>query len=232
MRRRGSDRLEAPRHPPAVHRAFPLAGVRTRRTRMAKIVDYYFAVVSPWSYLGHDRFVALAARQGATVGVKPVDLAKIFPVSGGLPLAKRAPQRQAYRLIELARWREFLGIPLNLKPKFGATGGDLATRWILALAESGVEPAMRLAGAVMRARWAEERDVADEATLAAIAGELGQDGSVLAARAATPEIQARYEACTQEAIDRQLFGVPTYVYRDEPFWGQDRLDFLGRKLAE
>jgi 2-hydroxychromene-2-carboxylate isomerase len=197
-----------------------------------KSLDYYFAVVSPWSYLGHDRFVALAARHGATVGVKPVDLSKIFPVSGGLPLAKRAPQRQAYRLVELARWRDFLGIPLNLQPKFGATGGDLAARWILAAAEGGAAPALRLAGAIMRARWAEERDVAEESTLAAIATGLGQDGSALAARAASPEIQARYEACTQEAIDRQVFGVPTYVYRDEPFWGQDRLDFLDRKLAE
>jgi 2-hydroxychromene-2-carboxylate isomerase len=197
-----------------------------------KVVDYYFAVVSPWSYLGHDRFVALAARHGATVGVKPVDLSKVFPVSGGLPLAKRAPQRQAYRLVELRRWRDHLGIPLNLQPKFGATGGDLAARWILAAADDGAAPALDLAGAIMRARWAEERDIADEATLVAIAAALRLEGAALAARAASPEIQARYEACTQEAIDSQVFGVPTYVYRAEPFWGQDRLDFLGRKLAE
>jgi 2-hydroxychromene-2-carboxylate isomerase len=199
---------------------------------MARVVDYYFAVVSPWSYLGHDRFVALAARHGATIGVKPIDLSRVFPVSGGLPLPKRAPQRQAYRLVELRRWRDHLGIPLNLQPKFAASGGDLAARWILAAAEGGAAAALDLAGAIMRARWAEERDIADEATLAAIAAALGQDGSGLAARAAAPDIQARYDACTQEAIDRQVFGVPTYVYRDEPFWGQDRLDFLDRALAQ
>jgi 2-hydroxychromene-2-carboxylate isomerase len=199
---------------------------------MTRVVDYYFAVVSPWSYLGHDRFVALAARHGATIGVKPIDLSRVFPVSGGLPLPKRAPQRQAYRLVELRRWRDHLGIPLNLQPKFAASGGDLAARWILAAAEGGAAAALDLAGAIMRARWAEERDIADEATLAAIAAALGQDGSGLAARAAAPDIQARYDACTQEAIDRQVFGVPTYVYRDEPFWGQDRLDFLDRALAQ
>jgi 2-hydroxychromene-2-carboxylate isomerase len=199
---------------------------------MARVVDYYFAVVSPWSYLGHDRFVALAARHGATIGVKPIDLSRVFPVSGGLPLPKRAPQRQAYRLVELRRWRDHLGIPLNLQPRFAASGGDLAARWILAAAEGGAAAALDLAGAIMRARWAEERDIADEATLAAIAAALGQDGSGLAARAAAPDIQARYDACTQEAIDRQVFGVPTYVYRDEPFWGQDRLDFLDRALAQ
>jgi len=199
---------------------------------MTRVVDYYFAVVSPWSYLGHDRFVALAARHGATIGVKPIDLSRVFPVSGGLPLPKRAPQRQAYRLVELRRWRDHLGIPLNLQPKFAASGGELAARWILAAAEGGAAAALDLAGAIMRARWAEERDIADEATLAAIAAALGQDGSGLAARAAAPDIQARYDACTQEAIDRQVFGAPTYVYRDEPFWGQDRLDFLDRALAQ
>jgi 2-hydroxychromene-2-carboxylate isomerase len=199
---------------------------------VSKAVDYYFTVASPWTYLGHDRFVARAARHGATIGVKPIDLSRVFPVSGGLPLPKRAPQRQAYRLVELRRWRDHLGIPLNLQPKFAASGGDLAARWILAAAEGGAAAALDLAGAIMRARWAEERDIADEATLAAIAAALGQDGSGLAARAAAPDIQARYDACTQEAIDRQVFGVPTYIYRDEPFWGQDRLDFLDRALAQ
>jgi len=199
---------------------------------MSKSVDYYFAVVSPWSYFGHDRFVAIAEKHGATVAPKPIDLGKVFPVSGGLPLPKRAPQRQAYRLVELARWRDHLGMPINLQPKFGAASGDPAARWILAAAEGGVRPALDLAGAIMRARWAEERDIGDEATLAAIAGALKLDAAALAARAAAPEIAARYEACTQEAIDRQVFGVPTYACGGELFWGQDRLDFLDRKLAQ
>jgi 2-hydroxychromene-2-carboxylate isomerase len=199
---------------------------------MSKTVDYYFAVVSPWSYFGHDRFVAIAERHGATVAPKPIDLSKVFPVSGGLPLPKRAPQRQAYRLVELARWRDHLGIPINLQPKFGAASGDAAARWILAAAEGGLRPALDLAGAIMRARWAEERDIADPATLAALAGAVGLDAGAVAARAETPEVVARYEACTQEAIDRQVFGVPTYAYGGELFWGQDRLDFLDRKLAQ
>jgi 2-hydroxychromene-2-carboxylate isomerase len=200
---------------------------------MTKTIDYYLNVASPWTYFGHDRFVAIADRHGATVAVKPIDLAKVFPVSGGLPLPKRAPQRQAYRLTELARWRDHLGIPLNLQPKFGAASTEPAAKWILAAAaETGTRPALDLAGAIMRARWAEERDVADEGTLATIAGALRQDAKALAVRAATPEIGARFEACTQEAIDRQVFGVPTYACGGELFWGQDRLDFLDRKLAQ
>src|SRR6185436_4410296 len=81
-------------------------------------VDYYMTPTSPWTYLGHARFADISARRGAAVAVKPVDFGVIFPQSGGLPLGKRAPQRQAYRLAELARWRDFLGVPLNLHPKY------------------------------------------------------------------------------------------------------------------
>jgi 2-hydroxychromene-2-carboxylate isomerase len=199
---------------------------------MTKTIDYFFTPVSPWTYFGHDRFVALAAKHDATVRLKLLDLGKVFPVSGGLPLAKRAPQRQAYRLVELARWRDQLGIPINLQPKFAASPADLATRWILAALEEDAKPALDLAGAIMRARFAEEVDIADQEALSSIARTLGFDAHALAVRAGTPEILARYEASTREAIERGVFGAPWYVYRDEPFWGQDRLDFLDRALAK
>jgi 2-hydroxychromene-2-carboxylate isomerase len=92
--------------------------------------------------------------------------------------------------------------------------------------------ALRLAGALLRAVWAEERDISDEPTLASIASGVRLDPAQLAAAAASPDAASRYDALTQEAIDRQIFGAPTYVYRDEPFWGQDRLDFLDRALAK
>ncbi|HXX85320.1 MAG TPA: 2-hydroxychromene-2-carboxylate isomerase [Casimicrobiaceae bacterium] len=197
-----------------------------------KQVDYYFTPVSPFTYMGHERFVAIARKHGASIAVKPVDLGKVFSVSGGLPLKQRAPQRQAYRTFELKRWREFLSMPLNLQPKFFPVPGDLASKWILAALERGTEHGLKLAGAIMRAVWVEERDVSDAATLSAIAAEQGLDAGALAARAASPDIATRYGALTQEAIERQVFGAPTYIYRDEPFWGQDRLDFLDRALAK
>ncbi len=199
---------------------------------MSKTIEYFFTPVSPWAYLGHERFAALARAHGATVVVKPMDLSKVFPVSGGLPLAKRAPQRQAYRLQEVARWREHLGIPININPKFLASGPELSSHFILAARARSADDALALAGAIMRARWAEERDIGDAATLMAIATALGQDGPALAARAATADVAAAYAASSQDAIDRQIFGAPTYVIGDELFWGQDRLDFLARKLAK
>ncbi len=199
---------------------------------MGKHVDYYLSVVSPWTYLGHDKFVAICAQHGATIDLKPMDLGKVFPVSGGLPLKQRAPQRQAYRLVELARWRDYLGMPLNVQPKFAVSGGDLASCWIIAALEVETRRALDFAGTVMRARWAEERDIADADTLARCASTAGLDAAAIAARANAPESAARYATFTQEAIERQVFGAPWYVVDGEPFWGQDRLEFVDRALGK
>jgi 2-hydroxychromene-2-carboxylate isomerase len=199
---------------------------------VTKLIDYYFTPVSPFTYLGHDRFVAIAREHDATIAVKAINLGDVFPVSGGLPLSKRAPQRQAYRLVELKRWSEYLNMPINIQPKFFPVNGDLAAAWILAAQEQGIAQALALTGAVGRAIWEQQRDVAAESTLRDIAGEQGLDAAALGRRAASAEIGARYKALTQEAIARQVFGAPTYVYRDELFWGQDRLDFLTRALAK
>ena len=93
---------------------------------MKPSIDYFFTPQSPWTYLGHARFAALAREAGATVRVLPADYGRVFPVSGGLPLAKRAPQRQAYRLVELKRFGDFLGLPINIQPKFFPVSGDAA----------------------------------------------------------------------------------------------------------
>ena len=195
---------------------------------MEKIIDYYLFANSPYTYLGHRRFGAIARAAGARIRIKPVDAAKIFPISGGLPLAKRAPQRQAYRLVELKRWRDHVGVTLNLQPKHFPVATEAAARLIIAADESSPQTAFDLAGRVLAAVWAEERDIADEATLLALAG---SDGAQLLERSKSAAVLERYDALTQEAIERQVFGAPTYFYRDEPFWGQDRLDFLERALA-
>ena len=199
---------------------------------MPATIDYYFATISPFAYLGFERFTAIAAKYHATVAVKPINLGDVFPISGGLPLSKRAPQRQAYRLVELQRWAKFLGKPMNIQPKFFPVNGDLAAYWILAAGELGNAHALNLAGAVGRAIWEQERNIADSTTMEAIAGEAGLSAASLATRAQAPEIAEKYVALTQEAIALGIFGAPTYVVAGELFWGQDRLDFLDRKMAK
>jgi len=199
---------------------------------MTKSVDYYLTPVSPWTYLGHERLVAMCAQHGATIHVKPCDIGgKIFPVSGGLPLSKRAPQRQAYRMMELKRWRSFLGVPLTLEPKFFPTNPEPASLLIIAATRLGPHPAMALAGAILRGCWVEDKDVGDAATLRSIMIDAGFDADVLMRVASSADVRADYEANTQEAIDRGVFGAPTYIIDDELFWGQDRLDFVERALA-
>jgi 2-hydroxychromene-2-carboxylate isomerase len=198
---------------------------------MATSIDYYFAPQSPWTYLGHQRFWDMARRAGADIRVLPVDLGKIFPRSGGLPLPQRAPQRQAYRLVELRRFADWLGVPLNLHPTYFPVPGDSAARLILAVADGqGSDAAMQLSGVVLKAVWAEQRDINDAGTLAQLLAECGLPAAALDL-AQGDAVQRRYEAATQQAFDAGVFGAPSYVIDGEIFWGQDRLDFLERRLA-
>jgi 2-hydroxychromene-2-carboxylate isomerase len=199
---------------------------------MSKVVDYYMTPVSPWTYLGHDRFRAVCARQGAQIHLRVMDLGKVFPVTGGVPLKDRPPQRRAYRLMELKRWRDFLGMPLNIEPKFFPVPAEAAATTLLAVLErNGTEAALDVAGDLLRAVWAEERNIGDAATLAEVLTGRGLDAASLLAHARSAEVAARYIQHSQEAIARGVFGSPTYVYQEELFWGQDRLDFLERALA-
>lgn len=198
---------------------------------MTTEIDYYFAPQSPWSYLGHQRFWDVARDAGARINVLPVDLGgKVFPVSGGLPLGKRAPQRQAYRLVELKRFSEWLDAPLNPTPKYFPVAGDDAARLIVAADEAeGSDAAMRIAGALMRAVWVDELNIADEATLARLLAKCGLPEALLE-RAHSQAVAERYERDTQRAIDAGVFGAPSYVIDGEIFWGQDRLEFVERRL--
>lgn len=196
-----------------------------------KTIHYFFAPQSPYAYMGHARLLRLAAQYGAAIEPKPFDLAAIFGASGGLPIPKRSPQRQAYRLEELKRWSAFLGLPLNLHPKFFPVDQGPASLLLVAAREQGgAQQALELASALQRAVWVEERDIADPATLAQLAADCGFDGAALLEAARAPEVRRQYEGFGQEALDAGVFGSPWYIVDGQGFWGQDRLDFVERLL--
>jgi 2-hydroxychromene-2-carboxylate isomerase len=197
---------------------------------MSRQVTVYYALQSPWTYLGWARLRELVAATSAAAAYRPIQSGPLFEASGTLPLAQRPRQRQAYRLMELRRWREHLGVPLNLHPRYFPADESLAARIVIAHRRRGGEIAA-LSQAIMRAVWAEERDLADPATLLAIAREQGADGPALLEAAQDPAVQSEYDANTRAAIEQGVFGVPTCVIGDELFWGQDRLDFVARALA-
>lgn len=198
---------------------------------MAKVIDYYLFMISPWAYLGGPRLQEIARRHGAEIRVKPIDMAVVYPETGGVPMAKRAPARLDYRLAELRRWRDHLGLPLNIKPAHFPIPHETASRMVIAAGDVAGGDPVGLAQALLTAVWAEERDVSDAGTLKEIAEASGHDAGALLAAAEREETAKAYAAVSQEAIARNVFGSPSYVYGDEVYWGQDRLDFLDRALA-
>ncbi len=188
-------------------------------------VDYYLTLGSPYTYLGHDRFVEITKRHNTQVNLKLVNMGPIFSETGGLPLAKRAPARQAYRFQELKRWRNHLDLPLNLEPKFFPVNDRAAAGMVIA-AQNNID----LAGAFLRAVWAEERNIADPDTIVSIANDMGLDGAALFAKSDTPEVTKIWEANTRDAMEVGVFGAPTYAIGEQLFWGQDRLEFLEKVL--
>ncbi len=197
---------------------------------MPDVIDYYVSLNSPWTYLGHDRFVALAREHGKRVHIHAVDFGLIFAATGGLPLPKRSPQRRAYRMQELARWRDYLGVPLVLQPA-NAPGDELRAAGMVHAARERGEDAVALAGEILKANWVAERDIGAEQTLLDAADACGLDGPTLLQAASAPGFPGVRERASQAAVDKGVFGAPTYVYGEAMFWGQDRLDFLARALA-
>ncbi|MGI9484803.1 MAG: 2-hydroxychromene-2-carboxylate isomerase [Geminicoccaceae bacterium] len=196
---------------------------------MTKEITVYYALQSPWAYLGWQRFLELVREKRAVATFRPIKMAPVFAASGGLPLAKRPVQRQAYRMMELKRWREILSQPLTLEPAFFPVDENLAALMVIAHGKEGGDMGA-LSQAMLRAVWAEERDLADQETLAALAAEQGLDSRSLLTLAETQEVADIYDAHTEVALEDGVFGVPTFKLGDELFWGQDRLDLLARAL--
>ena len=200
-----------------------------RASRMPQHVDYYFSFPSPWAYIGHAAFQDVARAQGCIVTYKPVMLGDLFAETGGLPLAKRHPVRQRYRLIELQRWREKRGLSFSLHPKYWPFDPKRSDGMALAAIEAGhdVEPFMRLG---FKSVWEQDRNLDDPTTLIALADACGLPGKQLLDRASSPEIAETYERNRQDAIAVGVFGSPGFVLNGEAFWGQDRIELLADAL--
>lgn len=197
---------------------------------MPRPVDYYLSVASPWTYLGHAPFMDLARRHGVEIHWKPVLLGEVFDQTGGLPLAKRHPARQRYRLLELQRWRERRGVPLVLQPAHFPFDPSLADRAAIAIVRSGGDPAAWL-GRAHDGVWAREQNLADPATVGALLSEAGYDAPAVLAAAGQPETAAAYAGNRDDAIAAGVFGAPSWVVDGEVFWGQDRLELLEAMLV-
>ncbi len=190
-------------------------------------IDYYLTMNSPWSYLGAGRLRAIADKAGCRVNVFPAKFVEVFSSTGGLPLGKRAPERQSYRLAELRRWSEFLGVPVIAEPAHFPGNDRLAAHAVIAAQEKGLD-ALCLSLELGRAQWEMEQDFGHMETVAAACLRSGIDVNLLGD---LESYEQQFAANTMRAIKSGVFGFPSYLVDGEMFWGQDRLDFLQRKLG-
>jgi 2-hydroxychromene-2-carboxylate isomerase len=193
-------------------------------------IDYYFSLNSPWSFLGSERLAKIAAAHGATVNPVPVNLGAVFAGTGGLPLPKRSPERQAYRMMELKRWRAFHGIPMVLEPKHFPHDEAEGVRLVLAAKKTGGD-AHALSTELLRALWEQDQDPADAGVQNEAAKRAGLDAVKLRDTLTPEDAKTQWTQETGKAIADGVFAAPTYIIGGEIFWGQDRLDFVERTLA-
>ena len=193
-------------------------------------IDYYFGLSSPWSYMGLRRLREYATRSGSRIHYKPMNVPMLFSETGTLPLGQRPAARQTYRMVELERWRNYLGVTVNLEPKFFPVEDMLAGLVVIAASDAGHDVG-ELCEMIHQAVWVREQNIADEEVLLSVLRALGLPAEETLADAKSEQTEKQMETLTREAIDKGVFGLPSYVVDGELFWGQDRLEFVGRKLG-
>jgi 2-hydroxychromene-2-carboxylate isomerase len=197
---------------------------------MPRIIDYFFTVASPWTYLGHGLFRQIAAKHGAVVRYRPIPILEVFEATGSLPLPRRPPARQRYRFLEMQRWRDKRGLPLTLKPAHFPLDATLINSVIIALAAQGHDPA-ELTGHALSGVWAEEANFNDETVIAALITRIGLSAPDVLAQARSEPAAAILAQNGRDAVAADVFGAPCYVLDGEVFWGQDRLELLDDALT-
>lgn len=185
-------------------------------------IDYYFATLSPYCYLGGTRLEEVAAKHGAQINYKPFDLIQGFGRTGGTPPKDRHPSRIAYRAQELPRQAKKLGLPFNIKPAYWPTNGAPAAYAFISAQTAGGGDLGLLAHLITRAVWAEDKDIAEDSVIraclsaAGFAPELADSGLLAGAET--------YGRNLEDAVEAGAFGAPFYVIGEQRFWGQDRIE--------
>ena len=193
-------------------------------------IEYFYGMPSPFTYLGSARLQSIAKKHNAEIIEKPCDLVGgIFKKTGGLPVPQRSTQRQKYRLDELKRWSKFLNIQINLKPKFfPPKDSHLPGKYVIAANLLGVK--ILFGHELLKQIWTEEKDISDEKNIEIVSNSFKLNFAELSDLAKSVEVSKIYQENTDEAVAKNVFGSPTYIFNNEIFWGQDRLDFLERAL--
>jgi len=197
---------------------------------MAHHIDYYLSTLSPYAYLAGNRLEQMAAKHGASVTYKPLDVLQLFARTGGQAPKDRHPARMAYRAQELPRQAKKTGLPFNFRPAHWPTNAAPSSYAIIAAQNAGGGDLGGLVQAILRACWAEDRDIAEDDVIKACLEQSGFDPKL--ADSGLLSGAETYAANLEQAVAANVFGVPFYVVDSgQSFWGQDRLDDLEQHLA-
>ena len=201
-----------------------------------KVIDYYYSVRSSFTYLGAARIAELARRHGRRLVHKPILLSVIMPPIGAQQFDERPPLRNGYMRLDLQRWAEYLGMPIELEPVHHIGPNELPAGAVVA-AQRAVRDGTKgdldaLSEGILAALWRDDRDIADEGVIAELCTAAGFDPAPLIRTAMTPDVQLEIDRNNREAIIRGVLGSPSYFVDDENFFGQDRLDFVERALKK
>lgn len=193
-------------------------------------IDYYFATLSPYTYLAGSRFEEIAARHGATITYKPLDIMALFSRTGGTPPKDRHPNRVEYRAQELVRQARKYDMPFNLKPAHWPTNAAPSSYAIIAAQDAGGGDLGGLVHSVLRAVWSENKDIAQDDVVKSCLSAAGFDPALADSGLLTGA--ETYARNLEEAVDKGAFGAPFYIVDgDQRFWGQDKLDDLDLHLS-
>lgn len=200
--------------------------------RVVKEIEYFYSAHSAFAYLGSARLTEICRSNGCRLVHRPISLRPIIEAAGGLPFRGRTKAHVDYFFgREIERWAEFRNVPIiNHRPTYHDHPLDLSNGMLIAAIQQNAD-VNALAHAVLQAHWRDDADLADADALSEVAVSLGIDPAPLIEAALAPEIQAIHQANTDEAIDRDIFGSPTYFVDGDMFYGQDRLELLERALA-
>lgn len=197
---------------------------------MAHHIDYYLSTLSPYAYLAGNRLEQIAAKYEAGVTYKPLDVLQLFARTGGQAPKDRHPSRMAYRAQELPRQAKKTGLPFNFQPAHWPTNAAPSSYAVIAAQNAGGGDLGGLVQAILRACWANERDIAEDDVIKDCLEQSGFDPKL--ADSGLLSGAETYAANLEQAVAANVFGVPFYVVDSgQSFWGQDRLDDLDQHLA-
>ena len=192
-------------------------------------IDYYMFPLSPFCYLAGMGLEEVAAKHGAQIVYKPFNLLEVFAETGTLPPGQRHESRKNYRLQDLTRVAARQGLPINLQPAHWPTNPVPSASAIITAQKTGGGDLGTLCHCILRACWAEDKDIAEDDVICACLEEAGFEAK-LATEGMLTAVET-YERNTKDALEALVFGAPTYVVGDQIFWGQDRLSYLDDYLA-